>query len=176
MKNLILILILSIIAASCTTMDRCNRKYPPIESFQIKDSIVLNTITIYKDSLIPYALDPDTVTLITYKYYSDPVSPELISIDTIHVDNDFSHAWAWVDRSTLGLSIAEKDTTLQFYLDSSVRVTQHFKELYHSELRKEVKVVTKIPNFYRFCMSWFLVTATALIIFLILKIKKFLPF
>ena len=172
MKNLILLIIISIVACSCTTLDKCNRLYPPVESFQIKDSIVTQTITEYRDSLIPYQLDPDTVTLIAYKYFSDPETPELISIDTIFAQNDFSHAWAWVNQSTLGLSLAEKDTTLQFHLKDAVRETEHWKKLYHSELIKEVKVVTKIPSFFRFCSYYFYITATALLIIAFFKLKK----
>ena len=177
MKNLILIVILIVLACSCTTMDRCNRKYPPVESFEISDSVVTKTITVYKDSLIPYKVDPDTVTLFKYIYtVKDPEHPSLIDIDSISLENDFSLAWAWVDQSTLGLSLVQKDTTLEFLLDDAVRETKHWMKLYHSELRKEVKVVRYIPKFYRFCSYYFYITATALIMLLIFKLKKFLPF
>jgi hypothetical protein len=157
-------------------MDKCNRKYPPVESFEIKDSVVTETITIYKDSLIPYKVDPDTVTLIAYQYYSDPENPSLIYIDSISVENEFSVAWAWVDQSNLGLSLVQRDTTLEFLLDDAVRETKYWKTLYHSELRKEVKVVRYIPKFFRFCSYYFYITATALLILAFFKLKKFLPF
>ena len=176
MKNLILIIILSIVACSCTTLDRCNRLYPPVESSIVKDSIVTKTITEYKDSLIYLQLDPDTVTLISTHYISDPEDPELIYIDTIFTQNKFSEAFAWVDQSKLGLSLLQKDTTLQFRLDSAVRESTHWNELYHTELKKEVKVVRYIPKFFRFCSYYFYITATALVILLIVKLKKFLPF
>jgi len=176
MRNLIIIIILSIAASSCTTMKRCNRLYPPIESSIVKDSIVTKTITEYKDSLIYLQLDPDTVTLISTQHISDPESSELIYIDTIFSENKFSEAFAWVDQSRLGLSLLQKDTTLQFSLDSAVRESTQWNELYHTELNKEVKVVTKIPNFFRFCSYYFFITATALLILAFVKLKKFLPF
>jgi len=157
-------------------MDKCNRLYPPVESFEIKDSIAVETITVYKDSLIYYPLDPDTVTLISYKYYSDPERPELITIDTLMAENEFSMAFAWVDQSRLGLSLTEKDTTLEFLLDDAVRHTHDWTKLYHSELRKEVKVVRYIPKFFRFCSYYFYITATALLIIGFFQLKKFLPF
>ena len=176
MKNLILISVLVLLACSCTTMDKCNRLYPPVESFEIKDSIAVETITVYKDSLIYYPLDPDTVTLISYKYYSDPERPELITIDTLMAENEFSMAFAWVDQSRLGLSLTEKDTTLEFLLDDAVRVTHDWTQTFHSEFKKEVKVVRYIPKFFRFCSYWFYITATALLIIGFFKLKKFLPF
>lgn len=176
MKNLILILIL-LVLASCTTMDKCNRKFPPVESFEISDSVVTETITVYKDSLIPYKLDPDTVTLYEYIYkVKDPENPSLIDIDSISLENEFSLAWAWVDQSNLGLSLLQRDTTLEFLLDDAVRETKYWKTLYHSELRKEVKVVRYIPKFFRFCSYYFYITATALLIMAFFKLKKFLPF
>ena len=177
MKNLILILILFVLACSCTTMDKCNRKYPPVESFEISDSVVTETITVYKDSLIPYKVDPDTVTLFEYIYVvKDPSRPSLIDIDSIFAENEFSMAFSWVKQSTLGLSLIQKDTTLEFLLDDAVRETHDWTKLYHSELRKEVKVVRYIPKFFRFCSYYFYITATALLIIAFFKLKKFLPF
>ncbi len=163
-------------ACSCTTLDKCNRLYPPVESSQTKDSLVIETITQYKDSLIYYKLDPDTVTLVSYEYISDPQDPQLIYIDSISAENKFSLAWAWVDQSARGLSLLQKDTTLEFLLDDAIRETGHWKKLYHSEVKKEVKVVEYIPKFFRFCSIYFYITATALIILLIVKLKRFLPF
>jgi hypothetical protein len=176
MKNLITISLLIVLATSCTTLDKCNRKYPPVESSSVKDSIVTETITKYKDSLIYLRLDPDTITLISTEYISDPDNPKLIYIDSISAENKFSQAWAWVEKSSLGLSLVQKDTTLEFLLDDAVRETEHWKQLYHSEIKKEVKVVRFIPKFYRFCSIYFYITATALIILAFVKLKKFLPF
>jgi len=177
MKNLFLIPILLVFACSCTTMDKCNRKYPPVESFQITDSVVTETITKYKDSLIYYSLDPDTVTLFEYIYtVKDPLNPSLIDIDSIFAENEFSMAWSWVDQSYLGLSLIQKDTTLEFLLNDAVRETEHWKKLYHTELRKEVKVVKYIPKFYRFCSIYFYITGSILLVLLLIKLKKILPF
>lgn len=176
MKYLIYIILISIVTSSCVTMDRCNRKFPPVESVIVHDSIVTESITVFRDSLIYVKLDPDTITLINHQYYSDPASPELITIDTISTENKFSHAYAWVDRSTLGLSLFAKDTTLEFLLDDAVRETEHWKRLYHSELKKEVKMVRYIPKFFRFCSYYFYITATALLILVIVKLKKFFSF
>ena len=176
MKNFLLIALLLIVAYSCTTQKRCNRLYPPVESSQVRDSIVAETITVYKDTTIYVPMDPDTVTLIAYQYYSDPQNPELITIDTLFAENEYSHAWAWVNQSQLGLSLARKDTAVEFHLDDAVRETWNWQKLYHSEFKREVKYVKYIPKFYRFCLWYFLVTATAMIILLIVKLKKFLPF
>ena len=176
MKNLFLILIISVFASSCATVNRCNRKFPPAESVIVKDSVVTRTITEYKDSLIYLTLPSDTFTKIEYAYRINPVNPSLIDIDSIMSENEFSKAFAWVQQSSLGLSLISKDTTLQFRLDSAIRESTHWNELYHLELKKEVKEVKFIPQFYRFCLWYFIATASALLILIIIKLKKYIPF
>jgi hypothetical protein len=176
LKLSLFFIILLFILPSCITLDKCRRRYPPTESIIVRDSVITNTITVFKDSLVSFRLPADTITIIRREYIRDPLDPSLISIDTINAENDFSVALAWVHQSSLGLNLIQKDSTLWFLLDSAIRETAHFRELYHKEIHKQVESVRYIPKFYRFCSYFFFITITALIIFALVKLKKFLPF
>lgn len=176
MKPFFYLLLITFLLSSCITSEKCQRRYPPQVTTLVKDSIIEKTSTIYKDSLVYLKLNPDTVTLIQYEHYSNPDDPTIITIDSISAENRFCVAWSWVDDSQLGLSLIQKDTLLAFKLDSAIRISNYYRELYHSELNKEVQQIRYIPRFYRFCSVYFFITATAFVILLIVKLKKFLPF
>ena len=169
-------IILPCMLPSCMTADKCNRRYPPAETLIIKDSIITNTTTVFRDTVVLLQLPPDTITVFSREYVRDTVDPSLINIDTINSENDFSVALAWVNQSHLGLSLIQKDSGIMFLIDSAVRETAHFRELYHTQLNKQVKTVRYIPVFYRFCSYFFFITITALIVLVFFKLRKFLPF
>ena len=56
------ILILFIVLSGCVTQRRCNDKYPPVQSVNIKDSVVIREETRYRDSVINVVVEiPKTV-------------------------------------------------------------------------------------------------------------------
>jgi len=156
----ILIILLSV---SCVTQRKCLEKFPP----DIDSVLTIRDTTIYRDTVISRYLPGDTV--YSWRYIFDTVEintePELYPPDTAFAETDLALAKAWVDVrgrfSKVNVILIQKDTTLQFRLDSALRASDHWERLYITE-------VHTVPE--RFIPLWtkILISALVLIILLIL--------
>ena len=166
----ILILILGFFFASCVTLKRCNKKFPP--EVIVKDSIVYKTNTVYKDTTIFIQLPPDTVFSVKDSLVEVYIDKEtgLINSDTSVLANDFATAYAWVIDSKLKQMLVQNDSLMEFKLDSAVRVTNDYWEKYHSEvILKPVYAVHWYDRVARVIASIFIL---ALLVLIAIKVIK----
>ena len=132
MKYLLLMLIISIGFTSCITEQKCDRRYPP--KIIVKDSIVYNYNTLYKDTTITLYLPGDTVYQDSIVYVIKDKLTGLINSDSVIVSTEFATAIAWVEGSILKQVLIQHDIIVNQRIDSAVRVTTERIEKYHSEV------------------------------------------
>ncbi len=161
------------------------RKFPPDSNTQSKDSTIIETRKILKDTTVFIQIPADTV----YIEKKGEVNENGLSIDTTRIENEFSQAIAWVNNSILGLKLIQKKQTIEKKLSQAIREVEHWKRMYSLESNlkrtvevKEVEVIKEvkvIPKFYKFTLYFFIVIASGAVAFIIytaLKIWNFLPF
>ena len=96
---------------SCVTQRRCLKKFPPVVRI---DTVVQDT-TIYRDTTVYRYLPGDTVTKdsiieVPVELYVPPVTAE----------TSLARAEAWIQNRRLQLLLIQKDSLLQFKIDSAV--------------------------------------------------------
>lgn len=162
------IITIVLLMSSCISERRCNKLYPPVPSTNTKDSIVTRDIIVYRDTTVyvPVASPPDTVE----KVIKVTARHNKIYSDTIIAETKLAKAVAWVYSSKLNCRLTDKDTGVLVKLDSALVESKFYKELYHTELNREVNEVRYIPGFYRFCLWWFIGTVMFILIYIGLKI------
>ena len=132
MRKIILILfIISLGLTSCITEQKCAKKYPPITI--TKDSIVYETNTIYKDSVVTFYIIGDTVYQDSTIYVYKDVKTGFINSDSSQLSTEFATAIAWIENSELKHILRQHETIINQKIDSAVRITTEKLELFHSE-------------------------------------------
>lgn len=145
MKKILLIVLIGLMLAGCTTQKKCNNKFPPETIIIRKDSIIRTTNTVYRDTTI-YIQIPAEV-----KYSTDTVIIKngIIQSRKNHLTTSFAQSWAWVERGRLYHELQQNDTLIGFEVKDAIRLTWERAEKYYSE--KQQTVVTKkyVPLFYK---------------------------
>lgn len=150
MKRLALLVMVVLIAYSCTTEQACSRKYPP--RVIVKDSIAYKTRTIYRDTTITQYLPADTIRSDSVIYVTISKETGLVNSDTVSATNQWATALAWVENSQLKQLLIQNEQYINFRLDSAVRVTNKHWEKYHSQVKiQKVWVV----HWYDKVSRWF---------------------
>ena len=165
MRYVTILAVLLTTFTGCITQKQCYRKFPPlIDTVKIvlsRDSIV------YKDTTLYLHIPGDTVWN-TVEIPCPPPPPSYIP-DTVTTETEYAHAMAWLDHPFIRLVLIQKPTDLEWRLDSAIKESYHWKELYI----KESSVIKTIPLLYRIAL-WVLVgmiLANALFV-LVLILRK----
>lgn len=148
MKKILLIVLIGLMLAGCTTQRKCNNKFPPETIIIRKDSIIRTTHTVYRDTTV-YVHVPAEV-----KYSTDTViiKDGIIQSRKSHLTTSFAESLAWVEKGRLYHELQQNDTLIGFEVKDAIRLTWERAEKYYSE--KQQTVVTKkyIPLFYKIMM------------------------
>lgn len=133
------------IISSCTTLRKCNAKFPPQVSVIIKDSIITKDTIIYRDKVIPYYIKGDTV-------FAEKKVPITVDISPVWAQNEYATASAWVQDSKLKLQLIQKDQVIKIIIDSAFKEVSHWKEMYNNKEVTKIlppeKYVPKIVKFF----------------------------
>ena len=146
--NLILIGVIVLLIASCTTQRRCNIKFPPQTS----------TETIYRDSIHEEIKYRDTIIYVPIpgELHTDSIfipvdNPGQNYIpDTARAENKYAIGKAWLDWPKIKLTLIQKPQTLEFQLKNAIKEANVYRMLYEREKSKEVTQVKFTPKFWKF--------------------------
>ena len=153
MKKLWILLII-VFLGSCVTQKRCLKKFPPVVSV---DTIVHDT-TIYRDTTVYEYIEGDTV------YNERIISiPKTVYVPPVEAETEFAHALAWIQNQRLRLELRQKDSLLQFRIDSAIRANQR------TEYITKVETHQLLPKPF---FKWWFFGSLAFIILLILAIIR----
>ena len=149
--------ILLLLMTSCATQRRCLKKFPPVVRI---DTVVQDT-TIYRDTTVYRYLPGDTITKdsiieVPVELYVPPVTAE----------TSLARAEAWIQNRRLQLLLIQKDSLLQFKIDSAVSANSRVEYI------TETKTHQLPPKpFYK---RGFFVLAGLALLFLILVVRRLL--
>lgn len=144
MKTTILILSLILISlSSCITQRRCNDKFPPEQSVNIKDSTVITYETKFRDSVVKVIVNiPKTVIRdsVVVRYEGGKCTS-----DKLTLTGKYSQAEVWMQNSILKGELTEGG-----WIPLQVKITmqeRYIKELRQKSTEKQtVKMVEYIPK------------------------------
>lgn len=142
MKYLIIIL-LGLLITSCSPKI--------IKEVVTKDSIIYKEKISYRDTTIFRYLPGDTVYKETIVYVDKATG--LINSKKLFAFTSLAEASAWVYNSKLFLNLIQKDTTIEFRLDSAIKEASYWKEKYQNSNTVVTKEVTKSP-WYMKVLAW----------------------
>lgn len=166
MRAFISMLAVLMIASSCATRKRCQRKYFPgndtIRVIIIKDTIIYRDTTLFIQ--LPGEIQVDSV-MIPCPEPPDPFIP-----DTAYSETTLAKALAWWSYPYIKLRLIQKDTTIERRLQDAIREKIHWQSEY-----ERIKVIIKekkVPGIYKFAAGgWIGVFVILLIIILIRSLK-----
>jgi len=138
MKNLLLLLLL-LTFSGCVTQNKCNQKYPPVESVITRDSIIRTVQTIYSDTTIYYQLPADTVTEVVEVERATQIKPSVLK-------TGYSISTAYVKEGRLYHSLIQNDTLLRLNIDNAVRSTWESASKFYNKETVKVERVRYIPK------------------------------
>jgi len=143
-----------LILSSCITQRKCYEKFPP-------DTVtVTHDTTIFRDTIVYRTIKGDTVYKEVKLPYSVPIER---TYQPITLKTSLAISKAWVAGNRLKMLLVQKDSILQFKLDSVKRASQHTEII--------TKIVEKpLPQkpFYR--IGFFILAG--MIILLIFALKR----
>lgn len=142
MKYLIIIL-LGLLITSCSPKI--------IKEVVTKDSIIYKEKISYRDTTIFRYLPGDTVYKETIVYVDKATG--LVNSKKLFAFTSLAEASAWVYNSKLFLNLIQKDTTIEFRLDSAIKEASYWKEKYQNSNTVVTKEVTKSP-WYMKVLAW----------------------
>jgi hypothetical protein len=111
MKYLIILLVLF---SSCVTQKRCDSRFPPI----IKDSIIRETVTIYRDTTVYVQIKADTVHDTTTVYLD---KGGLIQSDISFMNTRFATSKAYVLNSKLYHSLFQLEDSIAKTIANAIK-------------------------------------------------------
>ena len=134
------ILIVLIMLSGCVTQRRCNDKFPPVQSINVKDSVVIREEIRYRDSIINVVVPiPKTVVrdsvVIVYKDGKDPQGK-------LYLNGKFSKAVVWIQNNMLRGELTESG-----WIPLQVKVIMQDK--YIKELRSNKSDSVKVVAEYK---------------------------
>lgn len=119
MRKLIL-LALVVVATSCVTERRCNRRYPP----QVTDSIYINSVSVIRDTTILFQIHSDTIRAVTPSKFS-------------YLSNKYSYTTARIDSGLLYHELFTIKQSIPIRIDSVIRYVKK------TEYKDRERVVTE---------------------------------
>lgn len=155
-------LILMVLFSSCATRQICNRRFPVVAD-TVRVVLSHDTI-IYRDTVVTVTIPGVTVTD-TVLIPCPPLPPEFIP-DTAQAETPLAVATAWWSYPVIRLKLVQRDTTIQFRLDSAIREAKSWRELY--ENITAVQPITKIPVIYQISL-WAWIGAVLLILYSLIR-------
>jgi len=151
MKNILILMVLAIMAASCVTQSRCERKFPPEQSTIINDSIVITEQTRYYDSIIyTYVQIPkytvrDSV-VIVYK------NGEASVVKPLKLQGKYSVAMVWIQNNILRGELTESGW---IPIEAKLRLQEKtINELRNKETIKTIVEKEKYVPFFIKVLAW----------------------
>ena len=150
-------LILLILLTGCVTQKRCLEKFPPV----VGSDTVVTEHTVYRDTIIYRHLPGDTV-FVDVPVYIDNGQP--MTVEPARAETELAMAQSWVERGRLMLELQQKDSILQFKLDSAFRSN------------KQVEYITKTETHQLppkpFLKWWFSISLVFIVLILVIFVKS----
>ena len=156
----VLLIIFATVVVSCATEKRCLNKFPPRE---VHDTIT-NNVTIYRDTTIYKEIPGETVVKEVPILLPTPM-PE---IEPVRAEVDLASAEARILKDKLRLTLIQKDSILEFKIDSAIRVSADTVRI------KDLKIVEKPiePKWYPFFKAGFWILGVLMILTILLLILR----
>ena len=150
-----ILLISLLLLTSCVTQRKCLKKFPPVISI---DTVVQDT-TIYRDTTFYAYLPGDTV-------YRDTVIevPVELYVRPVTAETELARARAWIQSQRLQLELIQKDSLLQFKIDSAVSANSRVEYITRTE-------TTQLPP-KRFYKWWFWGSLGFLVLLVLAIVRK----
>ena len=145
-KWLVKLLALILIGLAVTS---CSPKI--IKEVVTKDSLIYKEKIIYRDTTIYKYLPGDTVFETTVVYVDKNTG--LVNSKKLYTSTSLAEASAWVYNSKLFLNLIQKDTTIEFRLDSVIKEATYWKERYQNNSTVVTKETFKSP-WYMKVLAW----------------------
>ena len=150
MRNIVFLLLVSLLTGCFASKKRCERLYPVIVSTDtvvretVRDSVVLRDTTIFVS--IPGETLIDSVF----------VKPGIVLSDTIRLETSFALALAYYKTPKVHLILEQKGKNFEIELKNALQESYHWQELYTKILNKEVVKERYVPGFFKFCTFAFI--------------------
>jgi hypothetical protein len=159
MKKLPLIICI-VILAGCATQKRCLEKFPPQ---MVHDTVTTKSI-IYKDTTVYVEIPGETV----IKEVPILLPMPMPEIEPVRAEVELAQAEAKLLKNKLRLTLIQKDSILEFKLDSAIRVNADTIRI------KDLKIIEKPvdPKWYPFFKAGFWILGILMILtilFLVLR-------
>lgn len=168
-KSFLWVILVMVLLSSCVTQSKCDRKFPPQQYTNVKDSLVIKDSTIYSYAEIPVYIKGDTV--IKHDTVIKDKKTGLVNSKPVYAETDFAKAKAQVVNSQLKLDLIQKDSTFKVRTDSLLKEIYHWKEQYNSVNTQKVKQVEYIPRIYSIFALIGLLTVVITILYFIFRFK-----
>jgi len=168
-KSLLWVVLVMVLLSSCVTQSKCDRKFPPQQYTNVKDSLVLKDSLVYTYAEIPVYIKGDTVTKHDTVFRDKKTG--LINSKPVYAETDFAKAKAQVVNSQLKLELVQKDSTFKVRTDSLLKEIYHWKELYNSKETATIKKERYIPGVYNVFALIGLLYVIITILYFIFKFK-----
>jgi len=186
MKNLLLILLISVLSASCLTVKKIEKNCDLFAAVCVTEketetdtNTTTTTETEYGDTTatvhIPEVKEEDTkpVTIIDEKKKPVPVKKEYVNSELSILSVPFAMSTAQVINSKLRHKLAQTDTILLLRLKNALKTVKILEK--QNTVLKEKYVVTVKENkpFAKFTIKWFIGSVILIAIFLTLAFFKY---
>ena len=123
----------------------------------VRDSIIVKEVTIYRDTIITVRIPGDTIEL----------AQDIDSIlEPLIAENKYAKAIAEVYKNKLRVTLIQKETEINFKLDSAFKQTEYWKERWLTNKQ----VVIKEVKYTSFLNKVFTPVGIMLVIFILVYI------
>ena len=156
-RDIVLVMVIGLLVSGCNPCKRLLRKCPPLI---VTDTIIKDT-TIYRDSLVLRKIKGDSI----FIYDSIYVEAGEVSYVSVTASTELSSARAWVAFNRLNLELIQKDSILEFKIDSAFKSNKHIEYITKTEIHEKV---TK-PKSFKFFMYGFFSLFVAVILGIVLR-------
>jgi len=169
-KILFYLIIAVLLTTSCVTQKACDRKFPPQEYVNQKDSIYVKDSIIYKPIDVPVYIKGDTV------IQSDTVIVEpktkLPKSKPVYAETEFAKATAQVKNGKLYLTLIQKDS--MFKVQAMAKEAYYWKEKYNSKESVVIKEVKFIPAYHKVMSIVGLILSVGFLAYIVFKVRAML--
>jgi len=176
MKNLLLILLISVLSASCLTVKKIEKNCDLFAAVCVTEKetdtvirIIEKTEIEYRDTII-YVKVPGKTVIKEVPVY---IENGIVNSDQSYLTAPFSFSTAQVINSRLMHELVQTDTTLRIKLENALKVVKTLEK--QNKILKEKYVVTVKENkpFAKFTIKWFIGSAVLIIMLLTLAFFKY---
>jgi hypothetical protein len=146
---------------ACATQKRCNDRFPQ-QSF---DSVVMKTVTIYRDTTVFFSIPADTVHD-TIRVLID--NNGLINSDVSFLQTQFAESRAFVNDGKLVHTLVQKDAEVSKTIEGAIQKMSSFSQS-NKEVANMPLVLTPWQNFLIICGKFLLSSVVLFIILMLLR-------